>query len=203
MSLKTGCLAIGGLGFLTTVGVILIAGATALGLYNGLHSKNQATDAAWAKVQSQYQRRLDLIPNLEAVVKAAVGHEHSTLTEIAAARSSVGRATVDIKNATPEQLAAFQSAHSGLSNALSKLMVVQENYPTLKASEQFNTMTAELAGTENRIAVARNDFNLTVQDFNASIVQFPAKFFAEMLGFKAKPYFQATEKAAEAPVVKF
>jgi LemA protein len=180
-----------------------IAVITALGLYNGMQSKNQAVETAWAKVESQYQRRFDLIPNLVETVKAAANFEKSTLTEIATARASVGRATVDIKNATPEQLTAFQNAHTGLSAALSKLMVVTENYPQLKANENFVALTAELAGTENRVAVARNDFNIVVQDYNTILVRFPGSLLANYFGFKQKPYFKAAEKAAEAPKVQF
>lgn len=197
--------------FLGSVAALLIAAiafaglavVTALGLYNGIQTKNQAVETAWAKVESQYQRRFDLIPNLVETVKAAANFEKSTLTEIAAARASVGRATVDIKNATPEQLAAFQNAHTGLSAALSKLMVVTENYPQLKANENFVALTAELAGTENRVTVARNDFNITAQDYNTMLARFPGSLLANYFGFKAKPYFKAAEKAAEAPQVKF
>jgi LemA protein len=168
-----------------------------------MQSKNQAVETAWAKVESQYQRRFDLIPNLVETVKAAANFEKGTLTQIAEARASVGRATVDIKNATPEQLAAFQSAHTGLSAALSKLMVVTENYPQLKANDNFVALTAELAGTENRVAVARNDFNMVVQEYNTMLVRFPGSLLASYFGFHAKPYFKSVEKAAEAPKVQF
>lgn len=184
------------------LGVVVLI-MSVLGMYNSIQSTYQKVESGWAKVESQYQRRLDLIPNLVETVKAAATFEKSTLTAITEARASVGKATINIKDVTPEQMAAFQSANTGLTAALSKLMVVTENYPQLRANDNFVALMAELAGTENRVAVARNDFNQRVEDYNTFIAGGLSHFMADFFGFKPKPYFKAVESAKEAPVVKF
>lgn len=175
----------------------------AVGTYNGLQTSLQGVNSAWSKVESQYQRRFDLIPNLVETTKAAANFEKSTLTAVTEARASVGRAQIDISKVTQEQLNQFQAANSGLTAALSRLMVVTENYPTLKANENFMSLTTELAGTENRVTVARNDFNNAVQKYNNAIKVFPGVLLANFFGFEEKPYFKATENANTAPTVKF
>ncbi len=183
--------------------VLFLIMGTVGGIYNGIQVKNQAVQTAWSNVESQYQRRYDLIPNFVNSVKAAANFEKSTLTEIAEARASVGRVKIDPTNITPDQLAAFQTSQQGLAGALSKLLIVTENYPDLKANVNFQALQAELAGTENRIAVKRGDFNETTQDYNTFISRFPASLLANFFGYHTKPYFKSDEKANSAPVVDF
>jgi len=185
------------------VAFIFVSLMSILGIYNGINRLDEESNKSWAKVQSQYQRRMDLIPNLVSVVEANAQFEKSTLKEVAEARASVGKATIDISNATPQQLAAFQQAHTGLSAALSKLMVVSEQYPTLRANDNFLALTAELAGSENRVAVARNDFNTAVGAYNAYIRGAPNSFIANFIGMHSRPYFQSDAGAEAAPKVKF
>ena len=188
--------AIIGLGLLVAVGM---AGAG----YNNLVAKSQATDKAWAQVQNVYQRRADLIPNLVQTVQGAASFEKSTLTEITEARASVGR--IQINNAPTEaaKLAEFEQAQGRLSSALSRLLVVVEKYPDLKASANFRDLQAQLEGTENRISVERGNFNNAVQDYNIAIKSFPAVFYAGAFGFKERPYFAAKPGAEEPPKVQF
>ena len=191
-----GVLAAIGLGLLVVVGM---AGAG----YNNLVAKSQATDKAWAQVQNVYQRRADLIPNLVQTVQGAANFEKTTLTEITEARASVGK--IQINNAPTEaaKLAEFDKAQGRLSSALSRLLVVVERYPDLKASANFRDLQAQLEGTENRISVERGNFNNAVQDFNIAIKSFPAVFYAGMFGFKERPYFSAKPGAEEPPKVQF
>jgi LemA protein len=176
-----------------------------VGVYNGLASGNQSVDAAWSQVQNVYQRRLDLIPNLVETVKGVAKFEKDTFTAVAEARASAGKVTVDMKNApaTMEEIKAFQQAQSGLGSALSRLMVVSEQYPQLKANENFTTLQAQLEGTENRIAVERRNFNETVKDYNNRVVRFPGNILAGMFNFKTRPYFEADAAAKTAPKVQF
>jgi len=181
--------------------VILIAG----GSYNRLVKLSQGVDSQWAQVQNVYQRRADLIPNLVATVSGAANFEKSTLTEITAARASVGQVKLDANSAPtdPAKLAAFESAQGQLSSALSRLLVVVEKYPDLKATEGFRDLQASLEGTENRISVERRDFNTAVQNYNTAIKSFPAVFYAGACGFSPKPYFTATAGAETPPKVSF
>jgi LemA protein len=185
--------------------LVLIAVLFAVGTYNGLVNRQQGVDAAWAQVQNVYQRRADLIPNLVNTVAGAANFEKSTLTEITEARASVGRATIDPSKAPtdPAQLAQFEQAQGQLSSALSRLLVVVERYPDLKATGNFQTLQAQLEGTENRIAVERGRFNEVAMDYNAAIKRVPAVFFAAAFGFKERPYFNATPAAQTPPEVKF
>jgi LemA protein len=195
-----------GCGILAALGVVLLIFALAAGAsYNRLVKRSQAVDSAWAQVQNVYQRRADLIPNLVATVSGAANFEKSTLTEITQARASVGQMKVDPNTAPndPAKLAEFEKAQGALSSALSRLLVVMERYPDLKATANFRDLQAQLEGTENRISVERGRFNEAVQAYNTAIKSFPAVFFAGILGFKEKPYFTASAGAETPPKVQF
>jgi LemA protein len=183
--------------------VVLLLGFMGCGGYNGMVTKDQEAKSAWAKVQSQYQRRMDLIPNLVSTVKGYAEFEKSTLTAVIEARASATKMTVNADDLSPEKIKQFQASQGQLSAALGRLMVVSEQYPNLKANDQFISLQAELSGTENRIAVARNDFNDAVQSFNSTIKSFPAVLFSSLFGFKEKGYFEADAAAEKAPSVKF
>ncbi|HEY4414279.1 MAG TPA: LemA family protein [Verrucomicrobiae bacterium] len=182
--------------------IVVIAGGSS---YNHLVSLSQETDKQWAQVQNVYQRRADLVPNLVATVSGAANFEKSTLTEIADARASVGKVTVNTSSAPtdPAQLAAFDKAQGQLGTALSRLLVVSENYPQLRATDSFRDLQAQLEGTENRISVERERFNQVVQSYNTAVKSFPTVFFAGMMGFQPKPYFAAAPDAQSAPKVNF
>jgi LemA protein len=192
--------------------ILLVLGVLALtlvaiagGSYNRLVKLSQAVDSQWAQVQNVYQRRADLVPNLVATVSGAANFEKSTLTEITAARASVGQVKLDPNTAPtdPAKLAAFESAQGQLSSALSRLLVVVERYPDLKATEGFRDLQASLEGTENRISVERRDFNTTVQTYNTAIKSFPTFLYAGICHFYEKPYFTATAGAETPPKVQF
>ena len=187
------------------IGVILLLVMMVGGSYNKLVRLQTATDGAWAQVQNVYQRRADLIPNLVATVSGAANFEKSTLTEITAARASVGQIKLDPNKAPADatSLEQFDKAQNGLSSALSRLLVVVERYPDLKATANFRDLQAQLEGTENRISVERGRFNETVQAYNAAIKSFPAVFYAGMFGFKDRPYFTATPGSEAPPKVDF
>ena len=188
--------------FILFVVIVVIA---AVSTYNGLVNRSQAVDAQWAQVQNVYQRRADLIPNLVNTVAGAANFEKSTLTEITEARASVGKVQMspNAAPADPAQLAQFEQAQGALSSALSRLLVVAENYPSLKATANFQELQAQLEGTENRISVERGRFNDLARDYNSAIRRVPAVFVAGILGFGAKPYFAAKPGADEPPPVKF
>ena len=171
--------------------------------YNSMVQMDENVKAKWGAVQSQYQRRTDLIPNLVATVKGAANFEKSTLTDVIEARAKATAVQVDPTKLTPESIAKFQAAQGQLSSALGRLMVVTENYPTLKSNENFLGLQAQLEGTENRINVARLDFNTAVQDYNSKIRSFPANLTAKMFGFSEKGYFQAEAGADKAPKIQF
>src|SRR5258706_4592756 len=198
--LGIGCAILGVLGLVALI-IIVIAG----GSYNRLVRLSQGVDKQWAQVQNVYQRRADLVPNLVATVSGAANFEKSTLTEITAARASVGQVKVDPNSAPaePAKLAEFERAQSQLSSALSRLLVVVERYPELKANANFQTLQAQLEGTENRISVERGRFNEAVQAYNTAIKSFPAALYAGMLGFRERPYFNATPGAETPPKVQF
>lgn len=185
---------------LAVVAVLVIWGVTG---YNGLVKMEENVDTSWANVETQYQRRLDLIPNLVSTVKGYAAHEQETLSSVIEARSRATQVTVDPKNLTPEKMAEFQKAQGDVSNALSRLLVVRENYPDLKASQQFIELQAQLEGTENRIAVARKNFNDTANKYNKGIRLFPKNILAGIFGFDKKPYFAADQGASSAPKVEF
>jgi LemA protein len=198
-----------GLGCGVIVGILILIGiiltVIGVGTYNRLVGLSQGVDARWADVQNVYQRRLDLIPNLVNTVSGAANFEKSTLTEITEARASVGQVKVDSTKAPddPKQLQQFQAAQDRLSSALSRLLVVVERYPELRATQNFRDLQAQLEGTENRIAVERRNFNQAVQEYNTASRRFPGVFFARMFGFTPKPYFQAQAGAESAPKVNF
>jgi len=190
-------------GVLVLGGVLLIA--IGAGGYNHLVRLSQGVDKQWAQVQNVYQRRADLIPNLVATVSGAANFEKSTLTEITTARASVGQVKIDPSRAPddPAKLAEFDRAQGQLSSALSRLLVVAERYPELKATENFKELQAQLEGTENRISVERGRFNEAVQAYNAAVKSFPALLFSRTLGFTEKPYFSAAPGAETPPKVQF
>ena len=182
------------------LGVLVIMGFSS---YNGLVGKQEDVGKAWGNVESDYQRRADLIPNLVNTVKGYANFEQETLTKVIEARASATQVKIDANNLTPENLAAFQQAQGGLSSALSRLLVVSENYPDLKANQNFLDLQAQLEGTENRINVSRQRYNDTVNDYNKSRRSFPAVIFASMFGFGEKGYFKAEAGSEKAPEVKF
>src|SRR5271156_3709351 len=184
---------------------VAVIGLTTAGSYNHLVRLSQGVDSQWAQVQNVYQRRADLVPNLVATVSGAANFEKSTLTEITAARASVGQVKLDPNTAPtdPSKLAAFDQAQGQLSSALSRVLVVVERYPDLTATENFRDLQAQLEGTENRISVERRDFNQAAQNYNTAIKSFPAVFYAGAFGFHEKPYFVATAGAETPPKVQF
>jgi LemA protein len=188
--------------------IVLIFGGMIASSYNSLVTLDQAAQAQWGQVENVYQRRADLIPNLVNTVKGAANFEQSTLTAVTEARSRVGQVTsgaVENVARDPQAFARFQQAQDGLSSALSRLMVVVEKYPELKANQNFRDLQAQLEGTENRISVERKRFNETAQDFNTKRDKFPTVIIASLFGsrFQEKPYFKAQTGAEKAPEVKF
>jgi LemA protein len=185
--------------------MLLSCAAFVAGIYNGLVTASQAVDASWAQVQNVYQRRADLVPNLVQTVAGSANFEKSTMVEVAEARASVGKVQVDAHQAPtdPAQLASFQQAQGQLGSALSRLLVVSEQYPDLKSNASFRDLQAQLEGTENRISVERERFNTAVQYYNVKVRTFPVVLFAGMMGYAPKPYFTATPQAATAPAVQF
>lgn len=183
--------------------IVLIGYSWFKGVYNTMVTKSEAVATQWAQVENVYQRRADLIPNLVNTVKGYAEHEKSTLTEVIEARAKATSTNVDASNLTPQAIQAFQQAQGGLSQALSKLMVVVERYPDLKANQNFLELQAQLEGTENRIAVERKRFNEVAQAYNTYIKLFPKNMLAGMFGFEPKPYFKAAAGAEKAPEVKF
>ena len=178
---------------------------TGCGTYNSLVTLEQNVNKKWADVQSVYQRRADLIPNLVNTVAGAANFEKSTLTEVTNARASVGQVKLDPTKAPTDaaELEQFQRAQGQLSTALSRLLVVTENYPQLRATEAFQNLQAQLEGTENRISVERNNFNAAVQEYNTALGRFPTNMLNKMFGFKPRPFFTAAAGAEKAPEVKF
>jgi len=189
--------------------LIAIAGILILGVfwgiskYNGLVSKDEAVNGQWANVENQYQRRADLIPNLVATVKGYAKHESETLEGVVAARAKATQVTVDADNLTPEKLQKYQAAQGELSSALGKLLMITENYPELKANQNFIELQAQLEGTENRITTERGRFNDLAKEFNASIRKFPTNIIASITGFDKKAYFEAEAGSEKAPKVEF
>lgn len=191
------------LGIIIVLGLILLLGGCGCSGYNTMVSQDQNVKGKWGNVQSEYQRRSDLIPNLVNTVKGAADFEKSTLEAVVNARAKATATTIDPTNLTPENIAKFQQAQGELSGALSRLLVTIEKYPDLKANQNFRDLQAQLEGTENRIKVARNDFNGSVQTFNTTVKSFPNNIFAGMFGFKEKGYFAADAGADKAPTVDF
>ena len=182
------------------VGMLVISGIRG---YNGMVTKNEKVDEQWSNVENSYQRRADLIPNLVNTVKGYADFESKTLTAVIEARSKATSIQIDPKNLTAENIKQFQDAQAGLGSALSRLMVVVEQYPNLKANQNFLDLQSQLEGTENRIATERRKFNEMAREYNTYIKMFPKNIVAGMFGFGKKPYFEATEGAQKAPEVKF
>ncbi|MDA3929244.1 MAG: LemA family protein [Prolixibacteraceae bacterium] len=183
--------------------VILIFFGSFKKSYNNMVAMDEGVSAQWSQVENVYQRRADLIPNLVNTVKGYAAHERETLEGVINARSKATQVTIDPSNLNAESLQNFQQAQSGLSSALSRLMVVMERYPDLKANENFRDLQAQLEGTENRIAVERRKFNESAQTYNTTIRKFPQTIIANMFGFEKKAYFEAEKGADKAPEVQF
>ena len=186
--------------------LVMVAASMLTGCgYNRLVSLRQQTDSSWADVENVYQRRADLVPNLVKTVEGAAEFEKSTLTEVTQARQQVNNIKVDPNSPpdSPQAMAAFQQSQDALSGALSRLLVVVERYPDLKANANFQNLQVQLEGTENRIAVERRKFNEVVQQYNTAIKQFPTLIYSGFLGFKERPYFAARAGADQAPEVNF
>ena len=192
------------LGCLGVVIVIaLVAGMMLMGAYNNLVGLGQGVDAQWAQVENQYQRRADLIPNLVSTVQGSADFEKSTLEQVVQARASVGQVNLGNLPNDPAAFARFQQAQDALSSALSRLMVVVERYPELKANQNFRDLQVALEGTENRIAVERNRYNEKAQEYNTARLRFPTVLVARLMGFGEKAYFKAAAGADQAPSVDF
>ena len=174
-----------------------------VGIYNRIVPMNEQVATQWSNVETQYQRRADLIPNFVNTVKGAAAFEQETLTRVIEARAKATSVTVDPSNITPEELQQFQAAQGEVSSALARLMVVVEQYPELKATQNFRDLQVELEGTENRISVARSNFNEAARAYNTFIRQFPNNIIAGLTKFTARPYFEAQEGAEKAPQVQF
>ena len=182
---------------------ILLLGGCGCNGYNGLVDKDQMVKSKWANVESDYQRRSDLIPNLVNTVKGAANFEQETLTGVVEARAKATQVTIDPTNLSPEKIAQFQKAQGELGSALGRLLVTMEKYPELKATDAFRDLQDQLEGTENRIKVSRNEFNTAVKDYNSSVKKFPMVLFSGLFGFTEKGYFTADAGAEKAPTVDF
>lgn len=185
------------------VAVIVCVAIWGISSYNSLAKMDEKVSSEWANVETQYQRRADLIPNLVNTVKGYASHEKETLQGVIAARSQATQMKVDASNLTPEKLAEYQQAQGAITSALGKLLAITENYPDLKANQNFLELQAQLEGTENRINVARTNFNNTAKSFNTAIRLFPKNLIASLCGFEKRPYFEAEAGAEKAPQVSF
>ena len=185
------------------IAVVAIAAIWGISAYNGLVKMDESVNTAWSNVENQYQRRADLIPNLVNTVKGYAAHEKETLEAVMAARSKATQMTVDADNLTPEKLQEYQKAQGEIGAALGRLLAITENYPDLKANQNFMELQAQLEGTENRISVERRNFNEVAREYNTSIRTVPKTLIAGVCGFDKRPYFEAEEGANKAPEVKF
>lgn len=185
---------------IAVLAVIVVYGITS---YNSMVAQDEAVGTAWSNVENQYQRRADLIPNLVNTVKGYAAHEKETFDAVVSARAKATQTTISIDELTPEKMEAYQKAQGAVGSALSRLLAVTENYPDLKANENFQTLQAQLEGTENRISVERRKFNEVAKAYNINIRRFPKNIFAGMFGFEKRPYFEAEEGSEKAPEVKF
>ena len=185
------------------IGVVAVVAIFFYATYNGFVNREEGLKSAWSNVETQYQRRADLIPKLVNTVKGYAAHETQTLNEVTEARARATSINLSADDLTPERLAQFQRAQAEVRSALGRLIAVSESYPDLKANQNFLELQAQLEGTENRIAVARKDFNAAAQQYNVSVRRFPANLVARMFGFGQKPYFESAEGAAAAPQVTF
>ena len=191
------------LGWIIAGAVILMLALWGVGGYNGLVNMDEEVNNKWANVETQYQRRSDLIPNLVSTVKGYAQHESKTLEAVMAARSQATQVKIDPSNCTPQQLAQYQRAQGDVTSALGKLLAITENYPDLKANQNFLELQSQLEGTENRINVARKDFNDAAKEYNVAIRRFPKSIIASVCGFDKKAYFEAEAGAEKAPKVEF
>ncbi len=189
--------------WITVVALVAIVAIWAVKVYNNLVVAEESVTTEWANVESQYQRRADLIPNLVATVKGYATHEQETLDAVVSARAKATQVTIDSENLTPEKLQEFQAAQGAVGSALGRLLAVAESYPDLKANQNFLDLQEQLEGTENRIQVARQKFNSTAQAYNTSIRRFPTNIVAGLFGFDKKAYFEAEAGAEKAPQVAF
>ena len=188
---------------LAILAVVAIIVMSCISTYNSLVTMDESVSGQWANVETQYQRRADLIPNLVNTVKGYASHEKETLEGVVQARSQATQIKVDANDLTPQKLAEYQKAQGAVSSALGKLLAITENYPDLKANQNFLELQAQLEGTENRINVARKDFNDAAQAYNTAIRRFPKSLFAGMFSFEKRTYFEAAEGSEKAPEVKF
>ena len=185
---------------IVVIALLAIWGVTG---YNGLVTMDENVSGQWSNVETQYQRRADLIPNLVNTVKGYATHEKETLEGVVEARSKATQIKVDAADLTPEKLAEYQKAQGAVTSALGKLLAITENYPDLKANQNFLELQAQLEGTENRISVARTNFNNAAKNFNTAIRRFPKNILAGLFGFEKRAYFEAAEGAEQAPQVQF
>ncbi|MCI5664621.1 MAG: LemA family protein [Mediterranea sp.] len=185
------------------IALIAIVAIWGISGYNGLVTMDEKVSTEWSNVETQYQRRADLIPNLVSTVKGYASHEKETLEGVIAARSQATQIKVAADDLTPEKLAEYQKAQGAVTSALGKLLAISESYPDLKANQNFLELQAQLEGTENRINVARTNFNNTAKEFNTAIRRFPKNILASICGFEKRPYFEAEEGAEKAPKVEF
>lgn len=185
------------------IGLLVLLGFSMCGSYNTTVGKDENVKKAWSQVENQYQRRADLIPNLVATVKGYADFEQSTLTAVIEARSKATQVKVDLDNLSPDKIAEYERAQGALSSSLGRLLAVSENYPDLKANQNFLDLQKQLEGTENRISVERKNYNEAVQDYNGYIRRFPTNLITGMFGFTPKGYFEAQTGAENAPKVQF
>lgn len=185
------------------IGVVAVVAIFFYVTYNGFVNKEEGVNAAWSNVETQYQRRSDLIPNLVNTVKGYAAHESQTLGEVTEARAKATSINLSAGELTPERLAQFQQAQAEVRSALGRLIAVAESYPDLKANQNFIELQSQLEGTENRIAVARKDFNDAARKYNVAVRRFPSNLVAALFGFDQKPYFEAAEGTETAPQVEF
>lgn len=190
-------------GWIIAIGVAIVLFMYVGSVYNSMVNSQERVEQAWSQVENVYQRRADLIPNLVATVKGYAAHESETLEGVVEARSKATSLRVDPADLTPENLERFQAAQGELNAALGRLLMLTENYPDLKANQNFLELQSELSGTENRISVERKKFNEAAQTYNSKIRRFPANIFASLFGFERKAYFEASEEARTAPKVEF
>ena len=200
--MKKGCFGLSGC-LVTLIAALIVIAVWAVPKYNGLVKSQESVETAWGNVENVYQRRADLIPNLVETVKGYAKHEQETLEGVIEARANATKVTIDATNMTPEDLQKYQAAQGDVTNALSRLIAVAENYPDLKANQNFLELQNQLEGTENRIAVERNKFNEVAKEYNTKRRTFPPNIIASVFGFGEKPYFQAQEGADKAPKVDF
>ena len=189
--------------WMIALGVVTLLAIFGFRTYNNLVTKDEAVATAWSNVETQYQRRADLIPNLVNTVKGYAAHESETLESVIAARSAATSINLTADELTPEKIAEYQAAQQQVRSALGRLIAIAENYPDLKANQNFLELQAQLEGTENRIAVARKEFNEIAKAYNVAVRRFPANIVASLCGFEKKAYFEADAAAAQAPVVTF